>query len=62
MINIISQSKKNKKTVLRIRINRSEYLMLKQIMDKTKPNDLNDFNDEREAFHTFAIKLMRAKA
>lgn len=52
-----------KESVIRLWINRSEYLMLKQLIDKCRPySDLGDFNGEREALHTFAVKLMNRQA
>lgn len=45
----------------RVRINKSELLMLMQLLEKCKPStDLNDFHGERHAVHTFANKLTKA--
>ena len=46
---------------VRVRINKSELLMLMQLLEKCKPSaDLSDFNGERHAVHTFANKLTKS--
>lgn len=46
---------------VRVRINKSELLMLMQLLEKCKPStDLTDFHGERHAVHTFANKLTKA--
>jgi len=48
----------DKSSLIRVRINRSEFLMLKQLINKTCPDkDLSDFHGERQAIHSFAEKL-----
>lgn len=45
---------------IRVRINKSELLMLKQLLDNCKPNaDLSNWNNERLAVHTFYKKISR---
>ena len=46
---------------VRIRINKSESMMLNQLMGRCRPDsDLSNFHGERMAVHTFAIKLSSA--
>jgi len=50
---------KAKKDYCRIRLTKEEVLMLKQVFDKVKPENISNLENERYAIYTFMAKFKK---